>query len=472
MRDNRGGLPLILISLPVFGALAVFSKESGALLPLYILVVEATLFRFRDGNGKRDQRVVGIFVVSVLAPGCVLLSYLWMHPAAILAGYGGRDFTLTERLLTESRVLVFYLKMIIMPSISELGLYHDDIRLSHGLLDPPGTLYSLITLAGLLLGAVLLRSKRPLVSLGILWFFAGHLLESTVYPLEIAHEHRNYLADYGILLAGTMAVAEAPLRRLAPVIRTAVPLLFFLLFSATTWLRAQQWSDNINNAVYEARHHPNSFRAVFMAGRIYGRLAIQGEPGSADKAYAYLDRASELDHSGIMSTVTRIKLSYILGKPVPSAWFDEILDKLTRHPLTASDMVSLKELASCIGVKCDVPPEMMESIFALALKHENSFVLTIYGSYMINKRGDLSRGLTLFKRAVEVNPREPRLWINLIRLLVVMQRPDEAEEKLMSFEAANTHGGNADDFRGLQESIDALRKSLSSSAQARTPGDG
>ncbi len=472
MLDKQRGLPLILTGLLVFGGLAVFSKENGALLPLYMLVAEITLFRFRGSKGQADKTVIIFFLTTVAIPAALLLLYLAMHPGAILGGYSGRNFTLTERLLTESRVLVFYLKMIIMPSITELGLYHDDITISRGLLDPPTTLYSLITLSGLLFGALLLLKKRPLISLGILWFFAGHVLESTVYPLEIAHEHRNYLADYGILLAASVGLAQARLQRMAPVIRTTVPLLFLILFSSTTWLRANQWSNNINQAIYEARHHPNSVRAVFAAGRIHGRLAIQGQPGSEDKAYVYLERAGELDKVSIMSEVTMIKLSYLLGNPVKDAWFETILHKLAHNPLTASDISSLKELANCIGDTCDVPSETMESIFALALKHENGILLSIYGYYTINKRGNFPKGLALFNHAVELNPREPQLWINLIKLLIVMQRPDEAEETLTRFIAADTHGGNASDYRRLQKSINELRKTQSSSTQASTSGDG
>ena len=471
MLDNRRGLPLILTGLLVFGGLAVFSKENGALLPLYMLVVEMSLFRFMDVKGQADKTVIIFFLATVAIPACVFLLYLAVHPAAILGGYSGRNFTLTERLLTESRVLVFYLKMLIMPSITELGLYHDDIAVSRGLLAPPTTLYSLIFLSGLLLGALLFLKKRPLVSLGILWFFTGHMLESTIFPLEIAHEHRNYLADYGILLAAGVALTQAPMRRMAPAIRTTVPLLFLILFSTTTWLRASQWSDNINQAIYEARHHPDSVRAIFAAGRIHGRLAIQGQPGSEEKAYAYLERAGKLDRVSIMPEVTEIKLSYLLGNPVKDAWFEAILHKLARNPLTASDISSLKELANCVGDKCDVPPEIMESIFTLALKHENALLLSIYGYYTINKRGNFPKGLDLFKRAVELSPREPQLWINLIKLLIVMQRPDEAEEKLTRFMAVDTHGGNASDYHKLQESIDALRKAQSSSAQISTSGD-
>ena len=113
----------------------------------------------------------------------------------------------------------------------------------------------------------------------------------------------------------------------------------------------------------------------------------------------------------------------------------------------------------------------MEPIFALALKHENALLLSLYGYYTINKRGNFPKGLALFNRAVERSRREPQLWINLIKLLIVMQRPDEAEEKLRLFMAADTYGGNKMDFGRLQKSIDALRKTQSSTAQISTSGE-
>ncbi len=281
------------------------------------------MFRFQGKNGQADKSIITFFSLVVAIPALLALLYLVTHTDSML-NYSSRDFTLQERILTESRVLVFYLKMIIMPSVQELGLYHDDFTLSRSLLDPPATLFSVVTLtACCCLPGLLLLRKRPLVSLGILWFFAGHLLESTILPLEIAHEHRNYLADYGILLAATCAVAQAPLKKLLPFIQIPVPFLLILLFSYTTWLRSEQWSDNINHAIYEARHHPDSHRAVFAAGRIHGRLAMEGHQDSKEQAYNYLEQARELDKTGIMSEVTLIKLSFILDEPVNPDWFEE-----------------------------------------------------------------------------------------------------------------------------------------------------
>jgi hypothetical protein len=470
MLAGKSGLTWIIAGLLVFGGLAVLSKENGVLLPLYMLVLETALFRFHGRSGQADVGIVIFYILVVAIPAVLALLYLASHSASYL-NFSGRDFTLSERLLTEARVLVFYLKMIVMPSIRELGLYHDDIAISHGLLDPPATLFSIMALGGMLAIAFLLLGKRPLVSLGIFWFFAGHSLESSIFPLEIAHEHRNYLADYGILLALASGIAEAPLRRLAPVINYAAPAVLFLLFAYTTRLRSEQWSDNINQAVYEARHHPDSFRSVYVAGRIHARLALNGHTGSEAKAFDFLEKASRLDKSGIMPDVTMIKLDYLLHKPVDQQLFDTVLYKLSHFPLSPSDVSSLKSLAECAGKSCDIPETTLEAIFKQALHSRNADVLTIYGYYRINKKQDFSGGLDLFERAVQRDPGEPQRWKNLINLLIVMQRFDDAQRRLDQFRTADIYGSNERDYRVLQEDINRVRQQYLSQARLEAGGN-
>jgi len=458
MLNGKHGLSVILAGLFVMGGLAVFSKENGILLPLYMLVVEISVFRFQGNNGLPDKSVITFFSLVVAVPTLLALTYLATHTDSIL-NYSSRDFTLPERALTESRVLVFYLKMIIMPSVQELGLYHDDYSISHSLLDPPATLYSVITLGVLLLAGLLLLRKRPLVGLGILWFYAGHLLESTILPLEIAHEHRNYLADYGILLAGICIIAQAPLKKLNPLIRLPVPLLLILLFSYTTWLRSEQWSDNINHSIYEARHHPDSHRAIFSAGRIHGRLALEGHPGSKEQAYTYLEQARILDKTGIMSNVTLIKLSYLLDEAVNPTWFKDMLDKLSRYPISAADISSLQILAACTQDICTIAPEKMEQLFSIVLEQKNARLVTAYGYYTINSRGNLEKGLALFEHAVELDPREPQYRKNLINLLIFMGKLDEAEQQLTEFKSSSTHGNSLGFYESIEREIRTLRAS-------------
>jgi hypothetical protein len=468
--DGRSGWPLITTGLALFGALAFLSKENGALLPLYMFALEAVLFRFRARGKGVDRGIAAFFALILALPAAGVLALLAIAPDTLLGGYSGRDFTLVERILTQMRVLVFYLKQLIAPSISELGLYHDDIPLSHSLLDPPATLYAGLALSVMLLTALLIIRKLPLVSLGIIWFFFGHMMESTILPLEIAHEHRNYLPGFGIILAAGAALAHLQGHRLAPLIRTVAPGVFLIMFASVTWVRAGQWSDNVNHAVYEAMHHPESPRSVFAAGRIHARLALAGNEESIDKAFQYLQNASRLDSTGILPDVVMVKLASILKQPVKQEWYDTIVTKLA-YPLSAADLNALYTLVTCQRNACATPPDTMKTIYQTifsnntlrgANKMANAYAG--YGTYLINSQGDTATGLEYFIKAVDANPREAQYWINLLKLLVKMRHYDTAEQWLERFRMANPYGATENDFMHFRQVIDDGRDRIEQAA--------
>ncbi|MDX1697617.1 MAG: hypothetical protein R3308_04985, partial [Thiohalobacterales bacterium] len=459
MLDGRPGLHLIITGLLVFGGLAIFSKETGVLLPLYILVLELILFRFRNGAGTVDRRIIAFFLACIILPLAAGTLYLVAN-FDTFANYAARNFTLTERLLTELRVVTFYLQMIVAPSVQQLGLYHDDFPVSTGLLAPPSTLFAALLLGALLAAGLVLRRRLPLVSLGILWFFVGHLLESTVVPLELVHEHRNYLPMFGIILALAGLIILLPVTRISRSITVTVPVMLLVILASITWLRSLQWSSSVDHAIYEARHHPDSPRAQFAAGRIHARLTLNGHEEHADKALHYLSRASELDPTEIMPATTIVKFNYLIDRPVDPALFDDIIDRLARYPVTPSDINSLQDLAGCLGERCQVPEAVVDRIFETALRNENPRLLSVYGFYLINKRQDIHKGLALFERAVERKPAEPQYWKNLINLLMVMARFDEAEARLEQFRGLKPYGSAEADFTMLQQEIDAGRLEL------------
>jgi len=475
---GRPGRLLILAGFLVFGALAVFSKETGVLLVLFMFVIELTLFRFKNSSGQPDRFITGLFVVFLLLPACLVLVKLTLNPGWVLNGYERRTFTLPERLFTEARVLMLYLKLTVMPTTGSLGLYQGDIGISRGLLSPATTLYSLLALSGLFVSALALLKRQPLISLGILWFFCAHTLESTIFSLEIAHEHRNYLADFGIILALGSAIAVMPMQKLGSIVRTGTPLLLLFLFSYTTWLRADQWSDNVKFAVFEALHHPQSFRAVYSAGRIHAKLAMNGQPGSEEEAFRYLEQASKVDDSEIMPAMVMIKLAYMLDRPVRQEWFTEILDRLERYPITPSTVDSLFKLADCMREDCTFPHETMEEMFRLTLENPSlayngrlrSETEAVYGYYTINLRENFEKGRKLFFQAVKSDPRDAQRRINLVKLLIVMYDFDAAEQQLELFMAADTHSASEEDFRTLREEIETGRIAAETSGTLENPG--
>jgi hypothetical protein len=213
-RDRKCGF-LILSATVVLGTtLAALSKESGALLPGYLLTLERLLIarsgRFEPvGPISRDWLAKWQFLF-LWTPIVALVTYLLVHLPVFSEGYSGRRFTMAERLLSEARILFTYLRQFLFPVRDELGPYHDDFVVSTGLFEP---LTTLPAVAGVLLAPVLgwlaRNTQWRLLSFAVAWFLCGHILESTVVPLELYFEHRNYLPTIGIALS-LSAVAFHP----------------------------------------------------------------------------------------------------------------------------------------------------------------------------------------------------------------------------------------------------------------------
>jgi hypothetical protein len=104
--------------------------------------------------------------------------------------------------LTEFRVVFFYLSLFFFPHPARLNLDHD-FPLSHSLLDPFTTVLAMGAVVGLVGLAVYLARRERLLSFCVLWFLGNLLIESSVIGLEMVFEHRMYLPS---MLVGLMVV--------------------------------------------------------------------------------------------------------------------------------------------------------------------------------------------------------------------------------------------------------------------------
>ncbi len=125
------------------------SKETGILLPLLILAWEVLIRRRETVKLDRFARWFIIAIGFIIASG---LLYVALTKAQwLLDGYTSRGFSITERLLTEGRVLWFYIGLIVFPQLASFALHHDDIVLSTGLFSPWTTMPAMLGLAGMAL---------------------------------------------------------------------------------------------------------------------------------------------------------------------------------------------------------------------------------------------------------------------------------------------------------------------------------
>jgi hypothetical protein len=195
--------------------------------------------------------------------------------------YELRDFSLLERLLTESRILINYIYHIIIPPIGGTGLIHDDIKISTSLFNPVSTFFFLLINLTLIILAIRFRKKYAVFSFAVLWFYAGHMMESTFIPLELYFEHRNYLPMLGPIFGMFYYLHYFYVNTTNVKLRLSLavsPILLILFSLLVTNQSAKIWGDPGALFATWAHEHPSSLRAQ----RIYGQyLHINGQPKKA-----------------------------------------------------------------------------------------------------------------------------------------------------------------------------------------------
>lgn len=289
--------------------LGVFSKENAAILPFFIALYEFYFFRNLDlsPRGKKIIILLGGFLLGLLALGFLLWGKRYIE--LTIAGYQYRTFTLSERVLTQFRVVLYYLTLLIYPHPSRLNLDYD-FPTSTTILDPLTTLISIIIVAGLLGYSFWIAKKNRLISFFILWYFGNLVIESSIFPLEMAYEHRLYLPAVGpFVLFGLLAVRgiekfkakikvekkilmneRSMVKGLKPHSTEIVVLILVVLFlSVGTYWRnkiwnnqIELWTDCVNKSPRKARPHVNLGFAYY-------------ESGEYEKAFNVTQRAIQID---------------------------------------------------------------------------------------------------------------------------------------------------------------------------------
>lgn len=277
LADGRKKKTFLLMACLTSGLLALGSKEIAVTLPFFILLYEWYFLQDLDGAWlKRRSPAIGV-ISAVLVLVCLL--YLGGHPVErILGGYGWRDFTLPQRVMTEFRVVLYYMSLLFFPHPSRLSLFHD-FPLSTSLLEPSTTLYSLAGIVTIFTLAWRVARRERLLSFAIFWFLGNLVLESSVISLEIIFEHRNYLPSMFVV-----AAFVSLLFRFASWRRLHLAILPLLVLLCTLWSleRNSIWRDELAFWQDSVAKAPSEARAYSSLGVV---IARSGNPQDAIPYY-------------------------------------------------------------------------------------------------------------------------------------------------------------------------------------------
>ncbi len=344
------GYAIMTLSIGLGTILATFSKENGALLPLLILVIEFCN-PICKGKPAWYWRAVCLWLPS-LAIIAMLAHYIDLSPDPWL----NRNFNQIERLLTEGRVVTNYIILLFIPRIEGYGLFQDGYQISTGWLSPPSTFFSILFLLTLIISAFVYRKKYPLIALAILFFFAAHLMESTVIGLELYFEHRNYIAAiflFSPVAAGLSSLSE----RIKPSVVVLISILMLSMLAMMTWQRAMLWS-NINKLqIYWAQNSPDSPRAQ---GK-YADLLINA--GQYQQANQILIKAIQHHPNGaLMIQLLQQKIKMNEEKPSD---FQQIRQQLLVQRIGPDDLLSLRGLVQTVARDSQLAAQYADMLITL-----------------------------------------------------------------------------------------------------------
>jgi len=409
----------------------VLSKENGILLPLYILIVEAILYVSAQRT-KVFKRWFGFFVIF---PLLLVVAYLLVNFESHLAGYSYRPFSMGERLLTQPVILVHYLSDILLPQLKVFTLYHDDFPISRGLLDPPSTLYSLLTCGGLLIIGIKKIRAWPVFSFGILWFFAGHMLESSHIGLELYFEHRNYLSSLGIFVLVVWLLFKAT-NIVNKKMIFSIAAIYFSLLILTTWSQMKIWADPLGQAMVWQKAHPESIRAIT---NLVNMNLKYGHIEEAKKVHGLLSEQLTGDASLFLKDIS---IAYCIEeKPLSDEYWDELLVKAQMAKTSGSfALMEMNNLLINIEKGYCLPAHIPRfALLAVVLAANPEFKgfkgqLHQIAAFMLVQAGDVPTALANVDEALKFK-KTPTRFVLKFQLLIVQKKWVEAEQVLVEFKS-------------------------------------
>ncbi|MCA1804600.1 MAG: hypothetical protein LC646_04475 [Xanthomonadaceae bacterium] len=467
MHQLKGEAGTIWICLGLFIAtpLAVLSKENGILLPAFITVLEIVFFRFRGVRGNNKRILIGLHAAIVLIP-ILLLSYLLIaSPASILGGYQARDFTLLERLLTQTRVIWFYISQIFLPVNAKMGIYHDDMAISSDLFSPASTFAAVLGLLALVATALFSLKRAPILAFGIIFFLVGHSLESTILPLELVHEHRNYLPSFGLLFALLFYISYPLALKDSARLRQIGACFMIATFALVTFTRSYIWSDPVTHITFETENHPDSPRANQEIGQLYMRMGLSDSangPIYLSAARHHFRKSSQLSENFLGGLFASLALESSLENEIPQDLLDDLLERLQHQPFSSNTVNWIEYLVKCIASgDCDINGNAMHEIIQAALANPTVTGRTKAELYTASSNfyfhaNDYESTLYLSAEAAGMLPNNVRYRLNLVNILIILNRLDDASDELNAAMVQDRFGAHNHEIMRLASILDDL----------------
>ena len=386
-------------------------KQITVTLPFLVLLYEWYFFQdlSREWLKRSLKWVLGITVCIVI----IGLIYTDFHPFEKFSRFHdflNNEFTITQRALTQLRVVIYYISLLFFPHPSRLSLEYD-FPLSYSLVNPITTLLSAVIILSLVILAIYLAKKERLISFCMLWFFTNLVLESSVIPLALIFEHRLYLPSMLVFLPVVILFWRFIKPAWLPV---SIVCVFFALSAYGTVVRNNVWRDDISLWTDSVKKAPNRARP-------YSNLGFAlSQKERFDEALPNFLKALELDPDLAQA---HYNLGYVLDQQGQT-------EAAVQHYRKAIQLIpefarSYNNLGLAL-MKLDKINEAVENYHkAIQLNPNFAYAYNNLGlALMINE--EIEDAAKNYRKALELDPELEYAHLNLATVLTKQGRTDEA----------------------------------------------
>ncbi|UCH22470.1 MAG: tetratricopeptide repeat protein [Deltaproteobacteria bacterium] len=386
-------------------------KQITVTLPFLVYLYEWYFFQnlSKDWFKRSLKYVLLIFLLFAV----VSFIYLGLNPIekiTSLRDYAQKEFTLSQRIFTQLRVVVYYISLIFFPHPSRLNLDYD-FGLSYSLFNPLTTFLSLIAIVALVGLAFYLAQKERLISFCILWFFANLIIESSIIPLAIIFEHRLYLPTMlAVLVPVVLAYRYVKPEKLYIALISAV----IIICAYATFERNRDWKDDLTIWTDAAKKSPEKARPHINLG----------------KALANRDRLDEaINHYSIAVRIKPdyAKIHYNLGNAFAKKGKTQEAIERYNHALELKSKFPEvhNNLASVLAKQDKIDQAIAHFSEALRMKPDYAEAHFNLGGVLF-KKGMVSEAIKHYAEALQLDPSYSEAHFNLGIALEEQGLTDEA----------------------------------------------
>jgi Flp pilus assembly protein TadD len=389
------------------GLLSILSKENGLMLPIFIVLYEVCFFRGGEGRFYQWSMIRVLLILAGLGLiGFILLGGRYIDAIREGYQYQYRDFTMSERGLTQLRVVLYYLTLLIFPHPSRLKLDYD-FAVSKSLFNPPSTLFSLMIILFFIGIGVWKMRRWPVLSFFIFWYFGNLVIESSIIPLEMVFEHRLYLPSIGPFFLFSLCLVRGWERwvrmeqRKREAIFAGLVILIVLPLSYGTINRNSVWRSEVGLWRDSVTKSPKKVRPYYNLGLAYLRAGLFQE------SIFYCEKAVMLkpnDVNALMNLGVAYRKRGMFERSISQ--YETIL---RIDPKNFEAHINLGIVYQAQG---RLDEAISEFKVALLLKPDNMEAhVNLGGAY--GRQGKLDEAIIHFQKALEVNPDDATTHHNL-----------------------------------------------------------